>query len=180
MPRPRRLRISFETRLTLLLLALGAPALGFGLLGARAVVADATARDTLEMALVALWLWAALGARERVVRPLQTLSNMLAAMREGDTSIRARGADTDSALGLALWELNALTETVRRRRFDALEAVALLRRVMGSIAGAVFAFDTERRLRLVNPGGGRLLAAPPARAPGRAAASPGRARSVAA
>src|ERR1041385_5618477 len=37
--------------------------------------------------------------RERVIRPLQTISNLLAALREGDYSIRARGASSDDALG---------------------------------------------------------------------------------
>ena len=53
----------------------------------------------------ARWLIAALVLRERVVRPLQTLSNLLAALREGDYSIRARGAERDDALGLALLEV---------------------------------------------------------------------------
>ena len=37
--------------------------------------------------------------RERDRRPLQTLSNLLAALREDDFSIRARGADRDDPLG---------------------------------------------------------------------------------
>ena len=41
---------------------------------------------------VLAWLGFAAAVRERVTRPLQTLSNMLAALREGDYSIRARGA----------------------------------------------------------------------------------------
>ena len=56
----------------------------------------------------------ALVLRERVVRPLQTLSNMLAALREGDYSLRARGADRDDALGLALLETNLLGESSAR------------------------------------------------------------------
>ena len=99
-------------------------------------------------------------AVERAVRPMQTLSNMVAAIREGDTSIRARGADPEGALGLALWEVNALTESVRRQRLGAIAATALLRRVMDSVDVAVFGFDPERRLRLVNGEGERLLGKP--------------------
>src|SRR5262245_66031611 len=91
---------------------------------------------------------------------MQTLSNMVAAIREGDTSIRARGADPEGALGLALWEVNALTESVRRQRLGAIAATALLRRVMDSVDVAVFGFDPERRLRLVNGEGERLLGRP--------------------
>ena len=106
---------------------------------------------------VGTWLIGALLLRERVARPLQTISNLLAALREGDYSIRARGANPDDALGLALLEVNALSETLRGQRLRELEATALLRRVMEEIDVAVFAFDGERRLRLVNRGGERLL-----------------------
>ena len=106
---------------------------------------------------VGAWLIGALLLRERVARPLQTISNLLAALREGDYSIRARGASPDDALGLALLEVNALSETLRGQRLRELEATALLRRVMEEIDVAVFAFDGERRLRLVNRGGERLL-----------------------
>ena len=126
-------------------------------------------RLTFTLFAVGAWLLGALVARERVVRPLQTISNLLAALREGDYSIRARGAGADDALGLALLEVNALSETLRAQRLRALEATALLRRVMEEIDVAVFAFDGERRLRLVNRGGERLLAQPAERLLGRPA-----------
>jgi two-component system nitrogen regulation sensor histidine kinase NtrY len=113
------------------------------------------------------WLVGALLLRERVIRPLQTISNLLAALREGDYSIRARGAGTDDALGLALLEVNALSETLRGQRLRELEATALLRRVIEEIDVAVFAFDGDRRLRLVNRGGERLLGQPSERLIGR-------------
>src|SRR6476661_4635976 len=106
--------------------------------------------------------------RERVVRPLQTLSNMLAALREGDYSIRARGADREDALGLAFLESNLLGETLRTQRLGAMEATALLRTVMAEIDVAVFAFDADR-LRLVNRAGERLLGQPAERLLGRTA-----------
>jgi PAS domain S-box-containing protein len=112
---------------------------------------------TIALVLGAAWLGGAALVRERFTRPLQTLSNMLAAVREGDYSIRARGADTNSAMGLALWEVNALADLLRWQRLDALEATALLRRVMESIDVAVFAFDDEQKLRLVNRDGEQLL-----------------------
>ncbi|MGH7580354.1 MAG: sensor histidine kinase, partial [Gemmatimonadales bacterium] len=113
------------------------------------------------------WLLGALLLRERVVRPLQTISNLRAALREGDYSIRARGASADDALGLALLEVNALSETLRGQRLRELEATALLRRVIEEIDVAVFAFDGDRRLRLVNRGGERLLGQPSERLIGR-------------
>ena len=126
-------------------------------------------RLTFSLFAIGAWLIGAAIARERVIRPLQTISNLLAALREGDYSIRARGASADDALGLALLEVNALSETLRGQRQRELEATALLRRVMEEIDVAVFAFDGEHRLRLVNRGGERLLALPSERLLGRPA-----------
>src|SRR3954465_443044 len=113
---------------------------------------------TLGLVIVGGWLITALVLRERVVRPLQTLSNMLAALREGDYSIRARGADREDALGLAFLESNLLGEPLRTQRLGAMEATALLRTVMAEIDVAVFAFDEEDRVRLANRAAERLLA----------------------
>ncbi|HVZ47180.1 MAG TPA: ATP-binding protein [Gemmatimonadaceae bacterium] len=113
------------------------------------------------------WLGTALAVRERVVRPLQTLSNMVAALREQDYSLRARGARPEDALGLALWEVNTLSVEMHDRRLGALEAGALLRRVMAEIDVAVFAFDEGNALRVVNAFGARLLGQPEERLLGR-------------
>ena len=88
---------------------------------------------TLGVLIVGVWLALATLVRERVVRPLQTVSNMLAALRERDFSLRARGANPEDALGLLLFELNSLGEDLRAQRLGALEATALLRRVMKEI-----------------------------------------------
>src|SRR5215218_10405877 len=125
------------------------------------------AQWTLGLVVIGTWLITSLVLRERVVRPLQTLSNMLAALREGDYSIRARGADRDDALGLAFLESNLLGETLRTQRLGAMEATALLRTVMSEIDVAVFAFDDADRLRLVNRAGERLLGQPSERLLGR-------------
>ena len=103
------------------------------------------------------WLIGAFAVRERVARPLQTLANLLAALREEDYSIRARGASPEDPLGLASLEVNALTETLRSRRLESVEATALLGRVIAEIDAAIFAFDAFGRLRLVNAAGERLL-----------------------
>ena len=112
---------------------------------------------TLGSIIVVIWLIVAAVLRERVVRPLQTLSNLLGALREGDYSIRARGADREDALGLAFLEANVLGETLRAQRLGALEASTLLRTVMAEIDVAVYAFDEHQRLRLANRAGARVL-----------------------
>src|SRR5438270_2058984 len=99
-------------------------------------------------------------ARDHVVHPLQTMSNLLSALREGDYSIRARGARGDDALGEVLLEVNTLGETLRVQRLGAFEATALLRTIMAEIDVAVFTFDPDRRLRLVNRTGENLLGQP--------------------
>jgi len=128
---------------------------------------------TLTVVIACVWWGFALAAQGRVVRPLQTLSNMLAALREGDFSIRARGARRDDALGEVIIEVNALGATLREQRLGAVEATALLRTVMSEIDVAIFTFDGEHRLRLVNRAGERLLAQPEERLLGRGAAELG-------
>lgn len=124
---------------------------------------------TLTLFIVVIWLGYSFALRERVVRPLQTISNLLAALREGDYSIRARGVDHEDALADVMLEVNALGETLREQRLGALEATALLRTVMAKIDVAVFAFDMDERLRLVNDAGERLMGLPAERLLGRSA-----------
>ena len=105
-----------------------------------------------------MWIGLAFAVRRRVVFPLQTLSNLLAALGEGDYSIRARRSRAGDALSEVMREVNALSETLRQQRLGALEATTLLRKVMTEIDVAVFAFDDSQRLRLTNRAGERLLA----------------------
>ena len=118
---------------------------------------SAKVRWTFTTLVVLSWLGFALALRERVVRPLQTLSNLVAALREGDYTIRVRGARHGDALGEAALEVNALAESLREQRLGAMEATALLETVIGEIDVAIFAFDLETRLQLVNRAGERLL-----------------------
>ena len=99
----------------------------------------------------------------------QTLANVVSAIREGDFSIRARGG-TDKGLGEFAAELNVLGEVLRRQRLGAVEAAALLQKVMKEIDVAVFAFDGGWRLRLINRAGQRLLGIPGKEALGKTAA----------
>lgn len=126
-------------------------------------------RWTLTVVLLIAWLSFAFSAQNRVTFPLRTLSNILAALREGDFSIRARGAREDDVLGEVLREVNSLGETLRQQRLGAVEATALLRKVMEEIDVAVFAFDGTGRLRLVNRAGERILNSTAERLLGRTA-----------
>jgi len=118
------------------------------------------ARVLLFAAAVGVWWRLSAALRLRAQRPLQTLSNLLAAVREGDFSFRARTPGADDALSSVYHELNALSELLQQQRLRALEASALLRAVMAEIDVAVFAFDGAGALRLVNRAGEGLLGRP--------------------
>jgi nitrogen fixation/metabolism regulation signal transduction histidine kinase len=108
--------------------------------------------------IISVWFFCVIALRRRVVRPLQTLTNLLAAFHEGDYSIRAHVANhDDDALDAVMREVNSLGETLLEQRLGALETTALLRTVMSEIDVAIFAFDGGERLRLVNRAGERLL-----------------------
>lgn len=117
-------------------------------------------RWTVLVFLVLIWLGFSFSVIGKVRFPLQTLSNLLAAIREGDYSIRARGGRREDALGEVIIEVNALGENLRQQRLAALEATALLSKVMTEIDVAVFTFDGAHKLRLTNRAGERLLGKP--------------------
>ena len=158
--RKKRRHLSHEGRLTWLTLGAAAPALLIAL--ALLWFGDFSAKVswTLTLVIAGCAFGFLASGREHTVRPLQTMSNLLAALREGDYSIRARGARADDALGEVLLEINQLGETLRVQRLGAFEATALLRTIMAEIDVAVFTFDPERRLRLVNRAGENLLRQP--------------------
>lgn len=107
--------------------------------------------------------------RRRVVFPLYTLSNLLEALREGDFSLRGTRARRGDAIGEVIWEINALSETLRQQRLRVEETLALLTKVMAAVDIAIFAFDAQQRLRLINPAGERLLARRAEQAQGQSA-----------
>jgi two-component system nitrogen regulation sensor histidine kinase NtrY len=121
---------------------------------------------------VCLLIYAALVASaliDGMIRPLQTLSNVVASLREGDYSFRARGARTRDALGELAWEVNALADLLQKQRVRSLEATALLARILEVMSAPLFAFDREDVLQLANEAGLKLLALPHARCLGSSA-----------
>jgi len=149
-----------ENRVLLHALGAGLIAVIFALGFVWAGVFSGKVRWTVTIVVILPWLMLAFSAREQVVSPLRTLANLLEAMREGDYSIRGRGARADDALGEVMIQVNAIGATLRAQRLGAVEATALLRKVMQEIDVAVFTFDSHERLRLVNRAAERLLAQP--------------------
>ncbi|MBV9495828.1 MAG: PAS domain-containing sensor histidine kinase, partial [Acidobacteria bacterium] len=97
---------------------------------------------------------------ERLVYPLRTLTNLISALREDDYTLRPRDLHAGDVLGEVMQELDTLREAIESRKLEAIEATALLRAVLANIDAAIFAFDPEQRLRIVNRAGERLLGRP--------------------
>ena len=110
------LRISFEWRVFLGALLVALP----GFLVAALVIASSEVDASfwwvlmLFAALTTLALAASL--RRHIVFPLYTLSNLLEALREGDFSLRGSRAQRNDAIGDVVWEVNALSRTLRDQR----------------------------------------------------------------
>ncbi len=162
-------RLTHDRRVLIMAFLIGLPGLAaaFGLLW----LGDYSPKVQWSVTVVLLTLWSGttMALREQVVRPLGTLANMLAALREGDFSIRARVGDGTDPLSLAYLEVNALEEILREQRLGAVEATETLRKVLEEIDVAVLAFDPGQTLRLVNRAGERLLGQPAARLIGKTA-----------
>jgi nitrogen fixation/metabolism regulation signal transduction histidine kinase len=167
--KPKRQSISFEARLRVFctvgaLCLLGLSTIVLALLH----VTMGPMLATLGILLLILLLFFA-AFIEEAIRPIQTLANVVAALREEDYSFRARGANRDDSVGQLSLEINALADTLQSQRVGALEAVALLRRVIAEMDAPVLAFDQEIRLRLLNPAAERVFSLLPARDLGKSA-----------
>ncbi len=147
-----------ENRVWICSLMAGAPAVLFCIYVLLTAGYESKVQWTVGTMVCGLWWAFAWSAREKVVSPLRTLSNLLEAMREGDYSIRGRGAGEGSALGEVMTQANAMAATLRNQRLGAVEATALLMKVMEEIDVALFTFDGSGKLKLVNRAGTRLLA----------------------
>jgi two-component system, NtrC family, nitrogen regulation sensor histidine kinase NtrY len=163
-------RFSFERRLRLWLAIFFVPSMLFAvLLLAKLQASTATIAAVLTIFLLG-WLIAATAFMEQILRPLQTLANVVAALREDDFSFRARGARRGDALGDLALEINALAGTLQTQRSAALEALTLVERVMSSMQSPVLAFDAEQRLRLHNAAADRSFGLSRPASDGRTAA----------
>ena len=162
-----RLKPVHEGRILLLALAAGFPGVVTSMLILWYGDYQPKVQWTLTIVIVGAWWAFASAVRERVASPLRTLANLLEAMREGDYSIRGRTfrsapgiVGREDALGDVMSQVNEMGATLRAQRLGALEATTLLRKVMEEIDVAIFAFDGDRKLKLVNRAAERLLAQP--------------------
>lgn len=166
---PPKKRISHENKVLVYTLAAGSAGLLVALIFTWTGDFASHVQWTITLFVVGVWLSFGFAAKALVIRPLQTLSNILAALREEDFSIRGRSSRRDDALGEVVAEINQLSQTLREQRLGAMEAGALLGKVISEIDVALFTFDHQQRLRLVNREGERLLAKPAERLLGHTA-----------
>jgi PAS domain S-box-containing protein len=134
---------------------------------------SAKVRWTVAFVIVIATVVAGYTLYEQLVFPLRTLSNIITALREEDYSLRARYASREGAFGEVMLEVNTLADLMESRKLEAVEAAALLRSVLARIDAAIFAFDAEERLQLVNPAGERMLGIPRERLLGETASKLG-------
>src|SRR5579863_2089110 len=168
-PPKKRVRLLYERRINLYALLVALPTLLVS--GIFIWLQTWTLQSKLALMFAELFVWwlLAMALQEQTTRPLQTLANVISALREEDYSFRARGAATDDALGELSIEVNALADLLADQRIRAIEATALLRRVLEEIEVPLFTFDPDQNLRLVNSAGERLLQQPAVRLLGRSA-----------
>jgi two-component system nitrogen regulation sensor histidine kinase NtrY len=150
-------RVSLAAAVQLLVLFGGLPAIAIAIVLLWRSGWSLVASGSCVLLIVGIWIGCVVAAREQIVFPLRTLSNLLAALREGDYSLRAASARRTDALGEVMRELNDLSQALQTDRQEATETNALLLAVISNIDLAVFTFDEENRLRLVNDAGIRLL-----------------------
>lgn len=165
-------RLSHDRRILLLAWGAGLPGVALSLLLLWTGDMGLRFQWLLTVLLVVAWGVGGIIVRDHVVRPLQTLANMLAALREGDFSIRARVRveDARDPLSLTYHELNQLEEVLRDQRLGAVEAGEILRKVLESVDVAMLAFDEGERLRFLNRAAEKLLGQRAERVTGRTAA----------
>ena len=168
-PPRKRVRLLYERRISVFALLVALP--GLVVSGIFIWLQAWTLESKLALIFAELFVFwlLAMALQEQTTRPLQTLANVISALREEDYSFRARGAATDDALGELSIEVNALADLLADQRIRAIEATALLRRVLGEIEVPLFTFDPDQNLRLVNSAGERLLQQPAVRLLGRTA-----------
>ena len=165
----KRHRLLYERRIAIFAVLAALPGIAIATI---MIWTHAWSRDVkIALTLLEFFLWfiLTLTLLEQIVRPLQTLSNVVSALREEDYSFRAREANPNDSLGELSLEINTLADILTEQRIQTIEATALLRRVVDEIDAPIFTFDPEQKLRLVNAAGERLLQQASARMLGRTA-----------
>ena len=151
------MNIAFQNRLALIALGTGAPATAVASWFAWSYAPTPELRVVSVLALLGCWIGCATAVRSRLIFPLQTLANLIEAVRCGDYTLRGRRAAPGDTLGEVVREINKLGETLQKQRLESLEAAALIHTVLEELDTAVLAFDDQQQLKLVNRAAAELL-----------------------
>jgi len=155
--RHRTRRLTYDKFVLLLAILLALPSTGVALVLLFTANYSREIRLSLVLMLFLAWLIGGSVLRAQVIRPLQTLSNMVASIREGDFSFRVRSRLREDSLSDLTFELNALADRLQHENVSSLEATALLKKVLMEIDVAVFTFDRAQKLTIVNRAGEQLI-----------------------
>jgi two-component system nitrogen regulation sensor histidine kinase NtrY len=147
----------FERRILMFTLLSGLAGMLVALVFIWAFPFQLSTKLTLTILLLIFWIGFGFAVKNKVAFPLRTILNLLGALREGDYSMRLRGARRDDAMGELVWEVNRLVQFLQRQRFDVVESTALLQKILAEIDVALFGFDSGGVLQWVNDSGQRLL-----------------------
>ncbi|HKT49909.1 MAG TPA: ATP-binding protein [Candidatus Angelobacter sp.] len=154
---PARSKLNFDARITLMTLLISAPGVVVAEIFLWFSGHSVEFKWTITLLLALAWMVGTSALHGQVIRPLQTLSNMVAAIREDDFSFRLRGGSRDDSLADLIYEINALATRLQQQKVSALEATALLKKVLMEIDVAVFTFDQQQHLTIVNRAGEQLM-----------------------
>src|SRR5258707_8732606 len=156
-PPHKRTKLNFDTRIVLTTFLISLP--GVVVAGLLLWLGDHALETkwTLTLAIALAWMIGSSMLHNQVIRPLQTLSNMVAAIREEDFSFRLRGGSREDSLADLILEINALANRLQQQKISALEATALLKKEMMEIDVAVFSFDQQQRLWIADRAGEQLM-----------------------
>ena len=118
-PVTRRRGLPFQSRVVVLALAGGLPALFTAFILLRdAPIADSVYR-LIVVVLIGVWVGFAIAVHHATVEPMRSIANLLEALRGGDYAIRGRHGKKGDALGDIVLESNRLGATLRSQRFEA-------------------------------------------------------------
>ena len=154
---PKRNKLTFDARISLLTLLISAPGVAIAELFIWLSPHSLEFKWTVTLFIALFWMVGTSVLHGQIIRPLQTLSNMVAAIREEDFSFRLRGGSREDSLADLIFEINALATRLQQQKISALEATALLKKVLMEIDVAVFTFDQQQHLRIVNRAGEQLM-----------------------
>jgi len=98
-------------------------------------------------------------ATRRLLVTLDTVSDLLGALREGDFAFRASARRAIDPLHGLIANVNLLGEDLREGRRKRTETSRFLGKTLIALQDPVFVVDDANRLRLVNPAGRRLIGA---------------------